>query len=109
MAKKDFKVSKNTPTPFLNNIIVSRKKPESVSKGGIILPEANIEDENEGYVLAVGPLVGKSTLFQSVPTEKQLIPAVGDKVFFGSNAGTTIKAGDEEFFLMRENDILCKL
>ncbi|MFQ6043729.1 MAG: co-chaperone GroES, partial [Candidatus Poribacteria bacterium] len=34
---------------------------------------------------------------------------VGDKVLFGKYSGTEVKFGDEEYLIMREDDILAKI
>jgi len=102
-------MSKNVPIPFLDRVIVTKKKPETKSAGGIIIPESALEKENEGFVVAIGPLVGKSAATLSVPTDVH--PQVGDHVIFGEYAGTKVKVetdDGEEYVIMREADILCK-
>ena len=34
---------------------------------------------------------------------------VGDKILFGKYSGTEVKYGDEEYLIMREDDILAKI
>lgn len=47
-------MSSKIPQPLHDRLIVSRKKPETVSAGGIIIPETIIQDDqNEGVVVAV--------------------------------------------------------
>jgi chaperonin GroES len=94
---------KKYPQPYQDRVIVSRKKAESVSKGGIIIPEAAIDDnQSQGTVLAIGPEVGvKTTIDKS--------PQPGDFVQFGQYAGTEIEFEGEKYLIMRESDIMCKL
>lgn len=71
--------------------------------GGIILPESNVAKANEGEVLAVGPgYKTKNGDFVSVSV------AVGDKVLLPEYGGLPVKAGDEEAFLFRNDEILAK-
>lgn len=94
--------SQTHPIPYQDRVIISRNKPETVSAGGIIIPEAAIEEENKGLVIAVGPNVGKG-----LTTDK--FPQPGDYVLFGEYAGTKIEHNGTSFLIMRESDIMCKI
>jgi co-chaperonin GroES (HSP10) len=77
---------------------------EYQTPGGLLLPESNIGKSNEGEVLAVGP--GRFN------RDGQAIPvnvAAGDKVLLPEYGGTSIKDGDNELFLFREEEILAKI
>ena len=73
-------------------------------KGGIIIPDTAKEKPQEGLVIEVGPgKVGDDN--KRVPTEVKK----GDKVLFGKYSGTDVKIDDEEYIIMREDDILAVL
>lgn len=91
------------PVPFQDRVIVTRKKAETKSAGGIIIPEMAInENVSQGTVVAVGPDVGKNKLVGQ-------FPKVGDFVDFGEYAGTEKTVNDETFLVMRESDIMFKI
>lgn len=81
------------PQPLHDRVIVSRKKPETVSKGGIILPEIVVEDDqSKGTVMAIG--------------SKAEAVKVGDFIEFGKYAGTEIEHDGVDYLIMRESDIM---
>jgi chaperonin GroES len=87
--------------PLHDRIIVERFEEETMTAGGIIIPDSAKEKPFEGVIIAVGK--GKST------EDGKLLPLdvkVGDKVLFGKYAGTEIKIDGKEFMMMREDDIL---
>jgi len=72
-----------------------------VKKGGIIIPDTAKEKPQQGKVIAVG--TGKiSEDGKRLPLEVK----EGDKILFGKYAGTEVKIGDEEYLIMREDDVL---
>lgn len=88
--------------PLADRVVIKRIEEEEVRKGGIIIPDTAKEKPQKGEVVAVGPgrLDEKGN---RIPLEVK----VGDKVLFSKYAGTEVKVGDEEFLVMREDDILC--
>jgi chaperonin GroES len=87
---------------YLASLIISRAVVQT--PGGILLPEANVGKSNEGEVLAVGP--GR------LNREGKHLPvsvAVGDKVLLPEYGGVSIKNGEDELFLYREEEILAKV
>ena len=87
--------------PLHDRIIVERIEEETMTAGGIIIPDSAKEKPLEGSVVAVGK--GKSN------EEGKVLPLdvkVGDKVLFGKYAGTEIKIDGNEYLMMREDDIL---
>jgi chaperonin GroES len=88
----------------LGNRVVIKRSAHTMSKGGILLPEASQEKPKTGEVLAVGP--GK------ILDSGQLVPMqvkTGDKVLFSSYAGSAVNVGDrsdDEILVMSEDDIL---
>ena len=87
--------------PLHDRIIVERLEEETMTAGGIIIPDSAKEKPLEGTVVAVGK--GKST------EDGKVLPLdvkAGDKVLFGKYAGTEIKIDGKEYVMMREDDIL---
>lgn len=87
--------------PLADRVVVKSLEPEENVKGGIIIPDTAKEKPQEGEVVAVGP--GRITdNGNKVPMEVK----VGDRVLFGKYAGTEVTVGDQEYLIMKENDIL---
>jgi chaperonin GroES len=70
---------------------------------GIFLPSDKTKDPNEGEVVAVGPGERDVSGNLHVCTVKP-----GDKVLLPEYGGTKVKIDEDEFFLLRESDILGK-
>ncbi|PLX75896.1 MAG: co-chaperone GroES [Desulfuromonas sp.] len=87
--------------PLHDRIIVERLEEETMTAGGIIIPDSAKEKPQEGKIVAAGK--GKVTEDGKVLA---LDVKVGDKVLFGKYAGTEIKIDGKEFLMMREDDIL---
>ena len=87
--------------PLHDRIVVRRVEPEEVIKGGIIIPDTAKEKPQEGIVVAVGS--GKVTSEGKVLA---LTVKENDHILFSKYAGTEIKIDDEEFLIMREDDVL---
>lgn len=87
--------------PVRDRIIVRLTEPETVSRGGIVIPDAATEKPNQGEVLAVGS--GRLTKDgQTIAMEVKQ----GDKVLFGKLAGQTVKVNSTEYHILSEDDIL---
>lgn len=87
--------------PLADRILVKRIEEEETKKGGIIIPDTAREKPQQGEVIAVGP--GR------VDEEGKRIPMevkVGDRILFGKYAGTEVKIDEEEYLIMREDDVL---
>lgn len=99
------------PIPLQDRVLITRSKPESVTAGGIIIPEMAVKSNNEGYVMAVGPLVGVKAVeaLKNDQADFCAYPKIGDKVLFGEYAGSEIQHNGKEYLLMRENDIMAIL
>ena len=88
--------------PYHDQILVKRlEDKKEVKKGGIIIPDTAKEKPQEGEVIAVGPgKVGDDGKRQPMDVK------VGDKILFGKYSGSEVKLKDEEFLIMREEDVL---
>lgn len=87
--------------PLGDRVVVKAIEAETVSRGGIVLPDSAKERPQTGEVLAVGP--GK-TLDNG--TVSALDIQVGDKVVYSKYGGTEIKVGGDEVIILRQDDIL---
>jgi len=88
-------------TPLQDRILVKRLEEKEMKKGGIIIPDTAKEKPQEAEVIAVGP--GKVT---KDGTRQPMGVKVGDKILFGKYSGSEVKLDDEEYLIMREDDIL---
>jgi chaperonin GroES len=82
-------------------VIIKRIEEGEQIRGGIIIPDSAREKPQEGEVIAVG--AGKK-----LDTGERVALDVkeGDRVLFGKYAGTEVKLDDEDYLIMREDDIL---
>ena len=87
--------------PLQDRILVKRLEGEEKTKGGIIIPDTAKEKPSEGLVVAVGK--GKvSESGKQVPLDVKK----NDRILFGKYSGTDIKIENEEYLIMREDDVL---
>ena len=87
--------------PLQDRILIKRVEEKETVKGGIIIPDSAKEKPQEGEVVAVGN--GKKT------DDGKVIPLdvkAGDRVLFGKYSGNDIKIDNEEYLILREDEIL---
>jgi chaperonin GroES len=87
--------------PLYDRIMVKRIEEEETVRGGIIIPDTAKEKPQEGEVVAVGQ--GKRLEDGKIVA---LDVKVGDRILFGKYSGSDIKLDDEEFLIMREDEVL---
>ena len=87
--------------PLHDRVIVKRWDEDTTSAGGIVIPDSATEKPSKGEIIAVGN--GKITEAGEV---RALDVKVGDKVLFGKYSGTEVKVEDDEYLVMREDDIM---
>jgi chaperonin GroES len=90
--------------PLHDRVLVKRVEEKEVVKGGIIIPDTAKEKPMEGQVVAVGP--GKIT---DDGKRAGMDVKAGDKILFGKYSGTEIKVDDQDYIIMREEEILAVL
>lgn len=90
-------------TPLHDRVLVRRLEEKEVVKGGIIIPDTAKEKPQEGEVIAVG--AGKMEKGRRIPSAVK----VGDRILFGKYTGSDIKIDDQEYMILREDEILAKL
>ena len=81
--------------PLSGNVLIEKSDAQTVSKGGIIIPESAKERPAEGVIAA---------LAADASTEI----AVGDLVIYKKYSGTEIKHDGKEYLIVPDNDILAK-
>ena len=87
--------------PLHDRVLVKRLDEEDKTKGGIIIPDSAKEKPIMGKIVSVGK--GK---VRDDGTVAPLDVKKGDKILFSKYGGTDVKVGDEEYLILREDDIL---
>jgi chaperonin GroES len=87
--------------PLHDRVIVKRIEETENMRGGLYIPDTAKEKPQEGEVIAVGE--GK---YKEDGTRQILDVKEGDRVLFGKYSGSEIKLDNEEFLIMREDEIL---
>ena len=88
--------------PLHDRILVKRiDLEEEEIRGGIVIPDTAKEKPQEGEVIAVGE--GK-VLDSGQKVEMSV--KEGDRILFGKYAGTEVNLDDEEYLIMREDEVL---
>ena len=86
--------------PLGDRVVLKQLAAEETTKSGIVLPGQSKEKPQQAEVVAVGPggvVDGK---------EVKMEVKVGDNVIYSKYAGTEVKLDDEEFIVVKQNDIL---
>src|SRR5262245_53239689 len=90
--------------PLHDRVLIKRVEEKEVVKGGIIIPDTAKEKPMEGEVVAVGPgKTGDDGKRSPMDVKK------GDRILFGKYAGTEIKIDEQDYVIMREEEILAVL
>lgn len=86
--------------PLGDKVVLKQLEAEETTKSGIVLPGQAQEKPQQAEVIAVGPggiVDGKEVSMQV---------KVGDKVIYSKYSGTDVKLGDEDFIVVKQNDIV---
>lgn len=86
--------------PLGDKVVLKQLLAEETTKSGIVLPGQAKEKPQQAEVIAVGPggvVDGKEVTMQV---------KVGDKVIYSKYAGTEVKLGEEEYIVVKQNDIV---
>jgi len=87
--------------PLYDRVLLKRIEAEEQVRGGIIIPDTAKEKPQEAEVVSVGD--GK------IDEDGKRIPMTvkkGDRILIGKYSGTDIKIDDEEYTIVREDEIL---
>ena len=87
--------------PLQDRILVKRLTEEEKTKGGIIIPDSAKEKPQQGEVMSIG----NGKILESGKIQP-LDVKIGDKILFSKYSGSEVKIEDEEFIIMREEDVL---
>jgi len=94
-------VKKLSLRPLGNRVVARRLEKEETLKGGIILPDSAKKKQETAEVVAVGP---------GVPAKDgSLIPVpvnVGDTILMDKYAAQEVTIDDEEFVIVKADDII---
>jgi chaperonin GroES len=86
--------------PLGDKVVLKQLVAEETTKSGIVLPGQAKEKPQQAEVVAVGPggvVDGKEVTMQV---------KVGDKVIYSKYAGTEVKLEEDEFIVVKQNDIV---
>ena len=87
--------------PLHDRLLLEPITAETKTKAGIIIPDTAQEKPMQGKVVAVGK--GKRL------EDGKIIPLdvqVGNRILFGKYSGSDIKLDQDEFLIMREDEVL---
>jgi chaperonin GroES len=87
--------------PLNDRVVVEREEEEEKTTGGLYLPDSAREKPSRGRVISVG---NGRLLDDGKRSPLQVKP--GDRVLFTTYGPDQVKLGEEEYLLMREEDIL---
>jgi chaperonin GroES len=87
--------------PLYDRLVVRRIEQQEQVQGGIIIPDTAKEKPQEGEVVATGRgrRLEDGTI---VPLDVK----AGDRILFGKYSGSDIKIENEEYLILREDEVL---
>lgn len=96
-------MDKKIKKPLRDQVVVSKEAESEKTAGGLLYKPATAEDKHVvGVVVAVGS--GRVSLTGTiVPVEVE----VGEQVMFNKNMATEVKTGDQTFYILREDQLIC--
>ncbi len=87
--------------PLHDRVLVRRLEENEKTAGGIYIPDTAKEKPSRGQVVAIG----KGKILEGGDV-RPLDVKVGDTVLFGKYAGTEVKVAEQDYLVMREEDIM---
>lgn len=90
--------------PLHDRVFVKRIETEEPLRGGIIIPDTAKEKPQEAEVSAIGP--GK---VNDDGSRSPMEVEIGDRILIGRYSGSEIRLDDEDFVILREDEILAVL
>lgn len=88
--------------PLHDRVLIKRLESDDEQvRGGIIIPDTAKEKPQEAEVVAVGP--GK---IQDSGERQAMDVKAGDRVLVGKYSGSDIRIDDEDYVILREDEIL---
>jgi chaperonin GroES len=90
--------------PLADKLVIKPVVQEEVLASGIVIPDTAKEKPQEGEIVAVGP--GRlDDNGKRIPLELK----VGDRILYAKYTGQEVKIEQEEYIVLSEKDILCKV
>ena len=89
--------------PLADRVVIRFVEAEETTKSGIILPGTAKEKPQVAEVVAVGPGATKDGALVPMTVK------VGDKVITSKYSGTEVKLGNDEYVIVRQDDILATI
>ena len=89
-----------TLVPLGDRVVLKQLIAEETTKSGIVIPGQSKEKPQQAEVIAVGPggtVDGKEVVMNV---------SVGQTVIYSKYAGTTVEIDDEEYIIVKQDDIL---
>ena len=86
--------------PLGDRVVLKQLVAEETTKSGIVIPGQSKEKPQQAEIVAVGPggtVDGK---------EVKMDVTVGQKVIYSKYAGTSVELDDEEYIIVKQDDIL---
>ena len=87
--------------PLADRVVAKRLEIEETIKGGIIIPDSAKKKQEMAKVIAVGP--GKTTNKNKILT---MPVKIGDVILMDKYAGQEITIDDEDFVIVKSDDII---
>ena len=98
------KATKTKLVPLGDRIVIKPVVQEEVLASGIVIPDTAKEKPQQGEVVAAGP--GRlDENGKRIPMEVK----VGDRVLYAKYTGQEVKIERDEYIVLSEKDILCKV
>ena len=95
----NLKHDKTMIRPLGTRVVIEPKEAETMTAGGLYIPDNAKEKPQQGTVVAVGP--GS----KDEPMELK----AGDVVLYGKYAGTEVTVDDKKYLIVKQSDILATL
>ena len=86
--------------PLGDRVVLKQVAAETTTKSGIVIPGSEKEKPQQAQIIAVGPggvVDGKEVTMQV---------KAGDKVIYSKYSGTEVKVEEEDYIIVKQNDIL---
>ena len=86
--------------PLGDRVVLKQLIAEETTKSGIVIPGQSKEKPQQAEVIAVGPggtVDGKEVVMNV---------SVGQTVIYSKYSGTTVEIDDEEYIIVKQDDIL---
>lgn len=96
--------SKTKLVPMGDRLVIKPVVQEEVLASGIVIPDTAKEKPMQGDVIAVGP--GR---MDDEGKRIAMDVKVGDRVLYAKYSGQEIKIDQEEYIVLSEKDVLCKV